>query len=207
MVTCGRWLPPTPWSWVWMSAAWTSQCTLASQVCLPSLRPLSTPSPPPSHPLTLSLLLHLSCCPALSLLSRLVLIPPVPSHVLCPQASAPNPPPPPLLPLASTKQKASPQLLGSVQWDSGRRWHCLVDSRTLQCSSSVTSARHSTAECCLPNAGSVASLWQQAGRAGRREQPSTSIYIAFDGPLDQFFMKQPDKLFGRAIECAQVSCA
>ncbi|KAL3163301.1 hypothetical protein ABBQ32_009693 [Trebouxia sp. C0010 RCD-2024] len=52
--------------------------------------------------------------------------------------------------------------------------------------------------------GSVASLWQQAGRAGRREQPSTSIYIAFDGPLDQFFMKQPHKLFGRAIECAQV---
>lgn len=52
----------------------------------------------------------------------------------------------------------------------------------------------------------MASLWQQAGRAGRREQPSTSIYIAFDGPLDQFFMKQPDKLFGRAIECAQVPC-
>ncbi|KAL3131865.1 hypothetical protein ABBQ38_007575 [Trebouxia sp. C0009 RCD-2024] len=52
--------------------------------------------------------------------------------------------------------------------------------------------------------GSVASLWQQAGRAGRREQPSTSIYIAFDGPLDQFFMKQPHKLFGRPIECAQV---
>lgn len=54
-------------------------------------------------------------------------------------------------------------------------------------------------------AGSVASLWQQAGRAGRREQPSTSIYIAFDGPLDQYFMKHPDKLFGRAIECAQVT--
>ena len=52
----------------------------------------------------------------------------------------------------------------------------------------------------------MASLWQQAGRAGRREQPSTSIYIAFDGPLDQFFMKQPEKLFGRAIECAQVPC-
>ena len=57
---------------------------------------------------------------------------------------------------------------------------------------------------CLLHAGSVASLWQQAGRAGRREQPSTSIYIAFDGPLDQYFMKQPDKLFGRAIERAQV---
>ncbi|KAK9842388.1 hypothetical protein WJX84_006352, partial [Apatococcus fuscideae] len=52
--------------------------------------------------------------------------------------------------------------------------------------------------------GSVASLWQQAGRAGRREQPSLSIYIAFDGPLDQYFMRYPDKLFGRPIENAMV---
>ena len=53
-------------------------------------------------------------------------------------------------------------------------------------------------------AGSVASLWQQAGRAGRREQPSLSIYIGFDGPLDQFFMHQPENLFTRPIETAQV---
>ena len=52
-------------------------------------------------------------------------------------------------------------------------------------------------------AGSVASLWQQAGRAGRREQPSVSIYIGFDGPLDQFFMHQPENLFSRPIENAQ----
>ena len=54
-------------------------------------------------------------------------------------------------------------------------------------------------------AGSVASLWQQAGRAGRREQPSLSIYIGFDGPLDQFFMHQPAHLFRRPIETAQVA--
>ncbi len=53
-------------------------------------------------------------------------------------------------------------------------------------------------------AGSVASLWQQAGRAGRREQPSVSIYIGFDGPLDQFFMHQPENLFSRPVENAQV---
>jgi DEAD/DEAH box helicase domain-containing protein len=29
--------------------------------------------------------------------------------------------------------------------------------------------------------GSVASLWQQSGRSGRRGQPSLAIYIAFDG--------------------------
>ncbi|KAK9795209.1 hypothetical protein WJX73_000198 [Symbiochloris irregularis] len=52
--------------------------------------------------------------------------------------------------------------------------------------------------------GSVASLWQQAGRAGRREQASTSIYIAFDGPLDQYYFNNPPLLFGRAIEQSQV---
>lgn len=52
--------------------------------------------------------------------------------------------------------------------------------------------------------GTVASLWQQAGRAGRREKPSLSIYVAFDSPLDQHFMKHPEKLFSRAIEHAQI---
>ncbi len=31
-----------------------------------------------------------------------------------------------------------------------------------------------------------------------------SIYIGFDGPLDQFFMHQPENLFSRPIENAQV---
>ncbi len=44
----------------------------------------------------------------------------------------------------------------------------------------------------------------QAGRAGRRGKASASIYIAFDGPLDQFFMNDPARLFGRPIESAQV---
>jgi ATP-dependent helicase YprA (DUF1998 family) len=45
---------------------------------------------------------------------------------------------------------------------------------------------------------------QQAGRAGRREQPSMAIYVAFDGPLDQHFMRKPEDLFERKIESAQV---
>jgi len=53
--------------------------------------------------------------------------------------------------------------------------------------------------------GSVASLWQQAGRAGRRSQHSLSVYVGFDGPLDQHFMRQPQDLFARPIECVQVS--
>lgn len=52
--------------------------------------------------------------------------------------------------------------------------------------------------------GSVASLWQQSGRAGRREHPSVSIYVGWDGPLDQFFFNDPSKLFGRPIEAAAV---
>lgn len=48
--------------------------------------------------------------------------------------------------------------------------------------------------------GSVASLRQQAGRAGRRGQASMSILIGFDGPLDQYFMRHPAALFGRPLE-------
>ncbi|KAH9329444.1 hypothetical protein KI387_001552, partial [Taxus chinensis] len=55
--------------------------------------------------------------------------------------------------------------------------------------------------------GSVTSLWQQAGRAGRREKASLSIYVAFEGPLDQHFMKYPDKLFSRPIEHCQVDAS
>jgi hypothetical protein len=52
--------------------------------------------------------------------------------------------------------------------------------------------------------GSVSSLWQQSGRAGRREQHSLSLLVGFDGPLDQHFMRHPGELFGRPIECALV---
>nr|KYP47965.1 Putative ATP-dependent helicase HRQ1 [Cajanus cajan] len=52
--------------------------------------------------------------------------------------------------------------------------------------------------------GSIASLWQQAGRGGRRNRPSLAVYVAFGGPLDQYFMKHPKKLFERPIECCHV---
>lgn len=52
--------------------------------------------------------------------------------------------------------------------------------------------------------GTVASLWQQAGRAGRRDRQSLSIYVAFDGPLDQYFMSNPERLFDRDIEAAHI---
>lgn len=51
------------------------------------------------------------------------------------------------------------------------------------------------------------SLWQQSGRAGRREKASLSVYVAFSGPLDQHFMKAPQKLFDEPIENAQVDAS
>ncbi|XP_057952391.1 uncharacterized protein LOC131146670 isoform X2 [Malania oleifera] len=52
--------------------------------------------------------------------------------------------------------------------------------------------------------GSIASLWQQAGRSGRRERPSLAVYVAFDGPLDQYYMKFPQKLFRSPVECCHI---
>ena len=48
--------------------------------------------------------------------------------------------------------------------------------------------------------GSQASLWQQAGRAGRRQGRALSIMVAFRGPLDQWFMRNPKALFEGRLE-------
>ena len=47
--------------------------------------------------------------------------------------------------------------------------------------------------------GTIASLWQQAGRAGRREQMALSIMVAFDSPLDQYFIADPARLLGAKV--------
>ena len=52
--------------------------------------------------------------------------------------------------------------------------------------------------------GTVASLWQQAGRAGRGTSGSLAVLIGLDNPLDQYFMRHPDQLFGRAHEHALI---
>lgn len=50
--------------------------------------------------------------------------------------------------------------------------------------------------------GTVASLWQQAGRAGRRQNQSLTIFIAVENPLDQFFLRHPQALFSKPTESA-----
>ncbi len=53
--------------------------------------------------------------------------------------------------------------------------------------------------------GTIASLWQQAGRAGRRSEASTAIMVATSAPLDQFMVTHPDYLFGTPPEHARVN--
>src|ERR1700691_531 len=49
-------------------------------------------------------------------------------------------------------------------------------------------------------AGSIASTWQRAGRAGRRSGTSCAVLVASSSPLDQFIVQHPEYFFGRSPE-------
>jgi DEAD/DEAH box helicase domain-containing protein len=48
--------------------------------------------------------------------------------------------------------------------------------------------------------GSIASTWQQAGRAGRRTGASVAVFVANSNPLNQFIVNHPDYFFGGSPE-------
>ncbi|AJY77066.1 DEAD/DEAH box helicase [Paenibacillus beijingensis] len=52
--------------------------------------------------------------------------------------------------------------------------------------------------------GTVASTWQQSGRAGRRQTSSVTFMVASSNPLDQYMIQNPDFFFNRAPERALI---
>ncbi|HEX7097161.1 MAG TPA: Zn-binding domain-containing protein, partial [Acidimicrobiales bacterium] len=55
--------------------------------------------------------------------------------------------------------------------------------------------------------GTIASFWQQVGRAGRDQQPSLAVLVAGDDQLDQWLLAHPHEVFRRAPEPAVVNLA
>ncbi len=52
--------------------------------------------------------------------------------------------------------------------------------------------------------GTLASLWQQFGRAGRRHEGSLSVLVASSNPLDQYVATNPGFVFDRSVERALI---
>ncbi len=48
--------------------------------------------------------------------------------------------------------------------------------------------------------GSISSIWQQAGRAGRTQDLSVAVLVGNSSPVNQFLMQHPEYLFGRPFE-------
>ncbi len=58
---------------------------------------------------------------------------------------------------------------------------------------------------CCGYPGSVASIWQQWGRAGRGTDPALAVYIAGRDALDQYLFENPRRVLGRRVEAARVT--
>ncbi|HEY4376669.1 MAG TPA: Zn-binding domain-containing protein, partial [Acidimicrobiales bacterium] len=55
--------------------------------------------------------------------------------------------------------------------------------------------------------GTIASMWQQVGRAGREGQQSLAVLVAGDDQLDQYLMAHPSEVFTRVPEPAVINPA
>jgi DEAD/DEAH box helicase domain-containing protein len=52
--------------------------------------------------------------------------------------------------------------------------------------------------------GTIASTWQQSGRAGRRQETAITFLVASSNPLDQYVIQNPDYFFERSPEQARI---
>ena len=55
--------------------------------------------------------------------------------------------------------------------------------------------------------GTIASMWQQAGRAGRNQERSLTVLVAGEDQLDRWLMAHPEEVFSRPAEAAVVNPA
>jgi DEAD/DEAH box helicase domain-containing protein len=55
--------------------------------------------------------------------------------------------------------------------------------------------------------GTIASTWQRAGRAGRRQTTSAAVLVASSAPLDQYVIEHPEYFFERSPEHAHINAA
>lgn len=53
--------------------------------------------------------------------------------------------------------------------------------------------------------GTIASAWQQAGRAGRRHGESLVIMVASSAPIDQYIIEHPEYFFHQSPETARIN--
>ena len=60
--------------------------------------------------------------------------------------------------------------------------------------------------CCLllGYPGTVADLWQAAGRVGRAGAESLTVFLGHDTPVNRYLMRHPEWLFARRPEPARV---
>ncbi len=64
-------------------------------------------------------------------------------------------------------------------------------------------------DACVMNGfpGTIASMWQQAGRAGRRNAPSVTVLVGGEDQLDRYLMRHPTEVFRRPPEPSVVNTA
>jgi DEAD/DEAH box helicase domain-containing protein len=53
--------------------------------------------------------------------------------------------------------------------------------------------------------GTIASTWQRAGRAGRRQTAALAVLVASSAPVDQYIIEHPEYFFERPPEHAQIN--